>query len=148
MHGPSPCGTGLLSVGSMGSGVFGQQARGSKYLSRSAKKRLVLTTKRAGKGFYKGNGSTKEGYLTTKGKFVVDRLRRLELVVPDLTGFKVLICAWRFLGKCQFEFTFACRRLLILALVCLAFSMLQLKPYIAASVSRFPPEDQHNPIPR
>jgi large subunit ribosomal protein L41 len=88
---------GLLG-GSVGSAVFGQQARGSKYLSRSAKKRLVLTTKRAGKGFYKGKGSTKEGYLTSKGRFVVDRLRRLELVVPDLTGFKVRFVLRRSLG--------------------------------------------------
>jgi large subunit ribosomal protein L41 len=61
----------------------------SKYLSKSAKKNLPLTTKRAGKGFYKGKGGTKEGRLTSKAKFVVDPLKRLELVVPDLTGFKV-----------------------------------------------------------
>ena len=61
----------------------------SKYLSKAAKKRLVLTTKRAHKGFYKGNGATKEGRLTSKGKFIVDPLRRLQLVIPDLTGFKV-----------------------------------------------------------
>lgn len=61
----------------------------SKYLSKSAKKRLVLTTKRARKGFYKGNGATKEGRITSKGKFIVDPLKRLELVIPDLTGFKV-----------------------------------------------------------
>jgi large subunit ribosomal protein L41 len=95
----SPLGlTGLLGD-SVGSTVFGQQARGSKYLSRSAKKRLVLTTKRAGKGFYKGKGSTKEGYLTSKGRFVVDRLRRLELVVPDLTGFKVRFVLGRSQGS-------------------------------------------------
>jgi hypothetical protein len=79
----------FLSCWPVGRSSFGQQTRGSKYLSRSAKKRLVLTTKRARKGFYKGKGSTKEGYLTSKGKFVVDPLRRLELVVPDLTDFKV-----------------------------------------------------------
>lgn len=61
----------------------------SKYLSKSAKKRLVLTTKRAHKGFYKGRGGTKEGRLTSKGKFVLAPLKRLELMVPDLTGFKV-----------------------------------------------------------
>jgi large subunit ribosomal protein L41 len=62
----------------------------SKYMSKSAKKRLPLTTKRASKGgFYKGKGGTKEGRLTSTGKFVVNRLKRLELVVPDLTGFKV-----------------------------------------------------------
>jgi large subunit ribosomal protein L41 len=59
----------------------------SKYISKSAKKRLVLTTKRAHKGFYKGKGGTKEGRLTSKGKFVVNHLKRLELIVPDLTNF-------------------------------------------------------------
>jgi len=63
----------------------------SKYLSKAGKKRIPLTTKRAGKGFYKGKGGTKEGRLTSKGKFVVDPLKRLELVVPDLTGFKVSV---------------------------------------------------------
>jgi large subunit ribosomal protein L41 len=66
-----------------------QQRFMSKYLSKAAKKRLVLTTKRAHKGFYKGNGATKEGRLTSKGKFIVNPLRRLELVLPDLAGFKV-----------------------------------------------------------
>jgi Mitochondrial ribosomal protein L27 len=53
----------------------------------------VLTTKRARKGFYKGKGSTKEGFLTSTGKFVLDPLRRLQLVVPDLAGFKVRLRA-------------------------------------------------------
>lgn len=61
----------------------------SKYLSKSAAKRIPLTTKRAKKGFYKGKGCTKEGYLTSKGRFVVDWTKRLQLIVPDLTGFKL-----------------------------------------------------------
>ena len=61
----------------------------SKYLTRSAKRRLPLTTKKARKGYYKGNQSTKEGSHTNKGKFVIDPMARLELVVPDLTDFKV-----------------------------------------------------------
>lgn len=61
----------------------------SKYISKSAKKRLVLTTKRAHKGFYKGNGATKEGRLTSKGKFIVDPLKRMQIIAPDLEGFKV-----------------------------------------------------------
>ena len=61
----------------------------SKYLSKSAAKRLPLTTKRAGKGYYKGKGGTKEGRLTSKARFIVDPMRRLQLVVPDLEGFKV-----------------------------------------------------------
>jgi hypothetical protein len=78
---------------------FQQQRFMSKYLSKSAKKRLPLTTKRVAKGFYKGNGSTKEGRLSNKGRFIVDPLKRLELIVPDLTGFKV-----RFSGRlCEYS---------------------------------------------
>lgn len=61
----------------------------SKYLSKSAAKRLPLNTKRAGKGYYKGKGGTKEGKLNSKGKFIVDPKKRLELIVPDLEGFTV-----------------------------------------------------------
>ena len=61
----------------------------SKFLSKSAKKRLPLTTKRAGKGFYKGKGGTKEGKLSSKANFIVDPLKRLELIVPELEGCKV-----------------------------------------------------------
>ncbi len=68
-----------------------QQTRSmSKYLSKAAAKRRPLTTKRAGKGYYKGNGCTTEGSFRGKaGRFVLDRSRMLELVIPDLTGFKV-----------------------------------------------------------
>ena len=61
----------------------------SKYLSKAATKRLPLTTKRAGKGYYKGKGGTKEGKLNSKGRFIVDPKKRLQLIVPDLEGFKV-----------------------------------------------------------
>mmetsp|Transcript_6353 Transcript_6353/g.9351 ORF Transcript_6353/g.9351 Transcript_6353/m.9351 type:complete len:103 (+) Transcript_6353:63-371(+) len=81
----------------------------SKRLSKSATKRLPLTTKKARKGYYKGKGSTKEGHLTSKSKFIVDRLKRVELVVPDLEGFK-------------------------------------LKPYIASTVSKIPPEKRESPV--
>jgi large subunit ribosomal protein L41 len=64
----------------------------SKYLSKAAAKRLPLNTKRAGKGYYKGKGGTKEGKLNSKGKFIVDPKKRLELIVPDLEGFKVSQC--------------------------------------------------------
>ena len=66
-----------------------QQRFMSKYLSKAAAKRLPLNTKRAGKGYYKGKGGTKEGRLTSKGRFIVDPNKRLELIVPDLEGFKV-----------------------------------------------------------
>lgn len=68
---------------------FQQFREMSKYLSKAAKTRLPLTTKRARKGYYKGKGATKEGHLTSTGKFVVDPLKRLQLVVPDLSDFKV-----------------------------------------------------------
>ena len=66
-----------------------QQRFMSKYLSKAAAKRLPLSTKRAGKGYYKGKGGTKEGRLTSKAKFIVDPKKRLELIVPDLNGFPV-----------------------------------------------------------
>jgi large subunit ribosomal protein L41 len=61
----------------------------SKYMSKAAKKRIPLNTKRVAKGFYKGKGSTKEGRITRKAKFMVDKFKQLELVVPDLTGFRL-----------------------------------------------------------
>jgi hypothetical protein len=60
-----------------------------KYISKSRTKRLPLTTKRAGKGYYKGNRSRKEGHITTKGRFVKDIRRCTELVVPDLSNFSL-----------------------------------------------------------
>mmetsp|Transcript_4064 Transcript_4064/g.7817 ORF Transcript_4064/g.7817 Transcript_4064/m.7817 type:complete len:99 (-) Transcript_4064:47-343(-) len=61
----------------------------SKKLSNSATKRLPLTTKKAGKGFYKGKGGTKEGRHTSKGRYIIDPKKRVELIVPDLAGFKL-----------------------------------------------------------
>eukprot|EP00537_Pseudo-nitzschia_pungens_P003935 CAMPEP_0172365882 /NCGR_PEP_ID=MMETSP1060-20121228/12295_1 /TAXON_ID=37318 /ORGANISM="Pseudo-nitzschia pungens, Strain cf. cingulata" /LENGTH=144 /DNA_ID=CAMNT_0013089459 /DNA_START=161 /DNA_END=596 /DNA_ORIENTATION=+ len=71
--------------------VIGQQQNRfiSKYVSKSARKRLPLTTKRAGKGYYKGKGATKEGRVTSKGKFIPDPKKKLELMVPDLEGFNL-----------------------------------------------------------
>ena len=62
----------------------------SKWYGNALAKRLPLTTKRARKGFYKGNGCRSEGTHTSKGGFVMDRSKMLNLVLPDLTGFKVL----------------------------------------------------------
>ena len=80
-----------LTVQYTGPRVWNLQVRDmSKYLSKSAKKRIPLNAKFAGKGFYKGKGGTKEGTNSGRaGRFVLDRERMLELVVPDLTGFKV-----------------------------------------------------------
>merc|ERR1719491_1922479 len=59
----------------------------SKYLSKSAAKRLPLNTKRAKKGYYKGKGSTSEGRITSKGTFIADPMKKLQLIIPDLEGF-------------------------------------------------------------
>ena len=59
----------------------------SKYISKSRAKRLPLTTKRAGKGYYKGYGGRKEGFLTSKAKLIRVPEKCTELVVPDLTTF-------------------------------------------------------------
>ena len=75
------------------------------------KKNLPLTTKRARKGFYKGKGCTTEGRLNSLGRFIVNPLKRLQLVVPS------------------------------------GLSDCRLKPYIASTASRFPPEDRHNTVP-
>lgn len=61
----------------------------SKYISKARKKRLPMTTKRVGRGFSKGNGSRKEGYLTSKGNFIRVAEKCTEIQVPDLTGFKL-----------------------------------------------------------
>eukprot|EP01031_Cornospumella_fuschlensis_P044408 gene44408-54307_t len=72
-----------------GAFAFCQQAAFSKYISNSRTKRLPLTTKRAGKGYYKGNRSRKEGKLNSKGQFIMDKEKCTELVVPDLSGFSL-----------------------------------------------------------
>jgi large subunit ribosomal protein L41 len=66
-----------------------QIASFSKYISKSRTKRLPLTTKRAGKGFYKGNGARKEGLISSKARFTPVAEMITELVVPDLTNFKL-----------------------------------------------------------
>lgn len=66
-----------------------QIANFSKYISKSRTKHLPLNTKRAGKGYYKGYRARKEGRLTSLGKFTVISSMRTNLIVPDLTGFKV-----------------------------------------------------------
>jgi large subunit ribosomal protein L41 len=70
--------------------VLNQTRLMSKYLPKSAAKRLPLSTKHARKGFYKGKGATKQGTFRGKaGRFVVEKERLLELIVPDLTGFQL-----------------------------------------------------------
>ena len=42
----------------------------SKYLSKAAKKRLPLSPKRAGKGFYKGNNCASTGRVNSIGTYI------------------------------------------------------------------------------
>lgn len=58
-----------------------------KFLSNGQTKRLPLNTKWAKKGFYKGKGGRTVGHHTSKGGFVIDKSKVVELVVPDLTDF-------------------------------------------------------------
>lgn len=40
----------------------------SKYISKSARKRIPMTSKMGNKNFYKGKGATKEGKINSRGK--------------------------------------------------------------------------------
>ena len=51
----------------LASHLLNSVANFSKYISKARAKRQPLTTKRAGKGYYKGNGCRKEGSLNSKG---------------------------------------------------------------------------------
>lgn len=62
-------------------------ARGSKF-GKSHSLR-PLTSKRANRRFYKGNGCRNEGVHGKRGRYIVDQDKLLQLEVPDLTGFKV-----------------------------------------------------------
>jgi large subunit ribosomal protein L41 len=75
--------------GSMGllDGLITGFARKSKF-GRSHSLR-PLTSKRANRRFYKGNGCRNEGTHAKRGRYVVDQDKLLQLEVPDLTGFKV-----------------------------------------------------------
>mmetsp|Transcript_19623 Transcript_19623/g.22729 ORF Transcript_19623/g.22729 Transcript_19623/m.22729 type:complete len:111 (+) Transcript_19623:188-520(+) len=88
---PKSCMNLLSSISRASNSLFLQQSRSmSKYLSKSAAKRKPLSAKRARKGYYKGKGSTTQGTFRGKaGRYVLDPLRMLELMVPDLTGFKL-----------------------------------------------------------
>jgi hypothetical protein len=61
----------------------------SKYLSKAAKKRIPLHRKHGDKNYYKGTGSAKTGHLNSKGRFQVDPSLLPDIVVPDLSEFKV-----------------------------------------------------------
>ena len=64
----------------------------SKYMSKSAAKRMPLSTKHARKGFYKGKGGTKQGSFSGRaGRYVLKEDKMIELIVPNLEGFKVCV---------------------------------------------------------
>mmetsp|Transcript_133555 Transcript_133555/g.188720 ORF Transcript_133555/g.188720 Transcript_133555/m.188720 type:complete len:134 (+) Transcript_133555:106-507(+) len=52
-------------------------------------RRLVMNSKMGNKNYYKGRRCNPTGFLTRKGRFVVDPYRLVQYVVPDLTNFKL-----------------------------------------------------------
>ena len=60
-------------------------------MSKAATKRMPLNTKRARKGYYKGKGGTKEGHITSKGRFIVDHKKRLELLFGEMGGYVLVV---------------------------------------------------------
>lgn len=117
-----------------------QQRFMSKYLSKSATRRLPLNTKRAGKGYYKGKGGTKEGKINSKARFIVDPKKRLELIVPDLEGFTVSYSV----SLVEPTMTYLHDGTPLIDAQ-RSFLRLQLKPYIASTASKIPPEIRRRP---
>eukprot|EP00729_Bicosta_minor_P006076 gene6076-1466_t len=48
-------------------------------------RRGVMSAKNGNKEYYRGRGCNKTGFLTRKGRFVVDPFRVVSFVVPDLS---------------------------------------------------------------
>ncbi|MEE6504812.1 hypothetical protein FKM82_005345 [Ascaphus truei] len=67
-------------------GLLANLARG---IVRGADRMAETTGKRGPKSFHVSRGSKKAGYLTSSGKFVKVREMVPEIVVPDMTGFKL-----------------------------------------------------------
>jgi len=65
------------------------KANWTRTLGKQATRRVPLSSKKVGKGYYKGMGGTKEGWHTSKGRYVIDPAKQLDIVAPDLTGFKL-----------------------------------------------------------
>ncbi len=63
----------------------------SKYISRAGRKRIPLHRKHGDKSWYKGTGSAKTGHLNSLGRFRADPELLPNIVVPDLSGFKVSV---------------------------------------------------------
>ncbi len=67
----------------------------SKYISRAGRKRIPLHRKHGDKNWYKGTGSAKTGHLNSLGRFRADPELLPNIVVPDLSGFKVSVLGIR-----------------------------------------------------
>lgn len=52
-------------------------------------RRIRLTSKNANKEYYKGNRSGSTGTINPYGRFIPDREKIRDWVVPDLTGFEL-----------------------------------------------------------
>lgn len=68
------------------SGISSGYQRLSKYITKAARKRLPLSPKRAGKGFYKGNNCASTGRINSLGACVVYLALSLS---PSLAGFLI-----------------------------------------------------------
>lgn len=90
-----------------------------------ALRRLALTTKQAGKGFYKGTGSGSMGSHTKYGGYRIDWAKVRTYVVPDLTDFAV---------RCDFPLPILCH---------IVLTRSQLKPFVAENID-LPKKDSAN----
>lgn len=70
--------------------------RATPVLGRAVR-RLALSTKQAGKDYYKGTGTGSMGSHTKWGTYILDVKKMRTYVVPDLTGFEV--CLYTVRGK-------------------------------------------------
>ncbi|GMH50770.1 hypothetical protein TL16_g00863 [Triparma laevis f. inornata] len=55
----------------------------SKFISKSAAARLPLDAKRAGKGYTKHFNGTKQGRHTSKGTYVLEKHKMVEIKAPE-----------------------------------------------------------------
>jgi hypothetical protein len=67
----------------------------SKYISNSRAKRIPLTTKRAGKGYYKGNRCRKEGTINSRGSSFIIQQSVTEICTDNIHGVTHRICFYR-----------------------------------------------------
>jgi hypothetical protein len=72
----------LGAGGAVGRAVGAQAVRGARRFGPA-------TSKKGNMGFNRGRGAWKGGFLSSKGRFVVDDARKKFMVVPDLTGFEL-----------------------------------------------------------